>query len=243
MSQPTHFADVADRYDDLRSEEGVAPLVDVLLREGDLAGARVLEIGCGTGRVLNLVGGHAAALTGVDASPEMIEVARRKLGADVGLSIASAEDLPFEDRSFDAALMVLVVQHVDRPRAFGEARRVLASGGRVLVATPDPNAFPRSWMAPLFPSFVAVEQARFPRPEALVDELTSAGFRGSRFVRVALTREVARERALAALRGRAFSTFDLIEDAEFDAGVARAERELPARVSYSLDWAIVVGDR
>jgi ArsR family transcriptional regulator len=96
MSQARHFADVADRNDRLRTEEGVAPLVEALVREGALASRRVLEIGCGTGRILELIGKEAAARSGVDPSPEMIEVARRKLGADVDCEARRVDDMEFE---------------------------------------------------------------------------------------------------------------------------------------------------
>lgn len=44
---------------------------------------------------------------------------------------------------------------------------MLVGDGRLIIATPDADSFPRAWMAPLFPSYVAVEQARFPSRSAL----------------------------------------------------------------------------
>jgi ubiquinone/menaquinone biosynthesis C-methylase UbiE len=52
MSQLDHFERVAARYDELRSPPGLTILQDTLVTEGDLAGKRVLDIGCGTGAAL-----------------------------------------------------------------------------------------------------------------------------------------------------------------------------------------------
>ena len=108
-----------------------------MIREADLAGRRVLDIGCGTGRFLAQLSEKAKAW-GVDASPEMLEVARTRAGS-AGLKLGRAEELPFKDGWFERATMWLVAHLVDRPRAFAEARRVLSGHGRLAVATFDPS--------------------------------------------------------------------------------------------------------
>ena len=87
----------------------------------------MLDIGCGTGAHAELLARHFGCVpAGVDASDGMLAQARAKL-PDADLRLGTAERLPFEDgKNFDAALMVFVVHHVDHPRAFAEARRVLA---------------------------------------------------------------------------------------------------------------------
>ena len=216
-------------------------LFDALVREGDLRGRRVLEVGCGTGRL-------AAALTerencrvwAVDRSPEMLEVARRRTGADVGLRRAEAEALPFRAGWFERVVMRLVVHLVDRPRALAEARRVLGPGGRLVVTTFDPRHFDRFWLNTLFPSFEAIDRARFPSPDVLRDELARAGFAAVTVTPLEQQGAVDRENALDKIHGRHISTFDLIDEAEYREGLARAERELPERVEYALDWVVVV---
>ena len=114
------------------------------MREGDLTGRRVLEVGCGTGRFLDALAGRAKAW-GVDPSPEMLEVARGRVHG-AGLKLGSAEELPFKDGWFERAAMWLVVHLVDRPRAFVELHRVLAPGGKLVVATFDPVHFDEFWL-------------------------------------------------------------------------------------------------
>lgn len=241
MSQIDHFDSVAARYDRLRAPEDVTPVHELLAREGALSGKRVLDIGCGTGIHASILAEQfGCRMTGIDASAGMVRQARARID-DVQQGVA--EELPFADESFDAALMMMVAHHLDRSRAFAEARRVLGSGGLLLIVTTHPDAFPRFWMAPLFPSYVAVEQARFPTFAALDRDLDGAGFHSVRRVDHTVHRSFSREGALARLRGRHASTFDLLDPREYEAGVARAERQLPETVEYDLELMIVVATR
>jgi SAM-dependent methyltransferase len=243
VSQTEHFDAVAERYDALRVPPGLTILHDTLVREGDLAGRRVLDIGCGTGAALAILEQQfQCTVSGVDPSVGMLAQARRKL-PEADLRHGVAEDLPFPDESFDAALMMTVVQHVHRRRAFPETRRVLADGGRLVIATPDPAMFPHAWMAPLFPSYVEIEQRRFPAARTMEEELEGAGFGAVRCVSLSVQRRFDREHALERLRGRYASTFDHMSDAEYGEGLARAERDLPDPVEYQLEWLIVVAQR
>jgi ubiquinone/menaquinone biosynthesis C-methylase UbiE len=243
VSQLDHFDRVAGRYDQLRSPPGLTILHDTLVKEGDLAGKRVLDIGCGTGAALSVLEREfGCTVAGVDPSPRMLAEARRKLpAADIRKGVA--ETLPFSNESFEAAMMMTVVQHVDRARAFPEARRVLVDGGHFLIVTPDPEMFPQAWMAPLFPSYVEIEQARFPGRKTLEEELYASGYRAVRCVSLTVPRRFDRNYALERLRNRYASTFDHMSDEEYREGLARAERELPDPVEYMLQWAIVVADR
>jgi ubiquinone/menaquinone biosynthesis C-methylase UbiE len=239
LSRPD-FGKRAESYDRLRpADANWAELLAMLVREGELEGVRVLDVGCGTGRV-------AAALAernrvwAVDPSPEMLAVARRRLPRGAGVKQGRAEDLPFKDGSFDAAVMWLVVHLVDRPQAFMELRRVLEHGGRLLVATFDPAYFDVFWLNRLFPSLEAIDRARFPTPNELDGELRAAGFAETEFVRLTQRDSMDREHALARIRGKHISTFDLIGEDEYEAGLARAERELPDRIDYTAEWCVAV---
>ncbi len=77
----------------------------------------------------------------------------------------------------------------------------------------------------------------------LARELAAAGFGAVRFVRLSQRAELERADALARIRGRHISTFDLIGDEEYAAGLERAERQLPGRIDYKVDWLIAVAER
>ena len=197
----------------------------------------MLDVGCGTGRFLAQLA-PLAKVWGVDASPEMLEVARSRARV-AGLKLGTAEQLPFKDGWFERAVMWLVAHLVDRPRAFAEARRVLAPDGRFAVATFDPSYFDAFWLNELFPSMEAADRERFPTGPELEETLREAGFE-PRLLRLSQRGSLARDVALERIRGKHISTFDLISDEEYEAGLARAERELPERVDYAVEWLIVI---
>jgi SAM-dependent methyltransferase len=211
------------------------------VREGDLEGRRVLEVGCGTGRFLAALAGRAKAW-GIDPSPEMLEVARGRVHG-AGLKLGSAEELPFKDGWFERAAMWLVVHLVDRPRAFAELHRVLAPGGRLVIGTFDPAHFNAFWLNELFPSLEAIDRARFPTAEQLERELGAPGFGEVRLTRISQESSTDREQALERIRGKHISTFDLLDDDEYAAGLERAERELPEQVDYRIEWLLAVAVR
>ena len=197
----------------------------------------MLDIGCGTGRFLAQLAPVAKAW-GVDASPEMLDVARTRAGV-AGLKLGTAEQLPFKDGWFERATMWLVAHLVDRPHAFAEARRVLSSDGRFGVATFDPSHFDGFWLNELFPSMEAADLARFPTGPELEETLRETRFE-PRLLRISQCGSLARDVALERIRGKHISTFDLISDEEYEAGLARAERELPERVDYTVEWLVVI---
>lgn len=232
----------AQSYDALRPP-GTAwwRLFDVLVDQGDLRGRKVLDVGCGTGRLLQaLVERAHARAWGVDASEEMLRVARESLPATVGLRHGRAEELPFRDGWFERLTMSLVVHLVDRPRAFAEARRVTGRDGRLAIATFAPAHFDAYWLNPWFPSIEALDRVRFPTGDDLRGELAAAGFEDVTTVPVSSVEEIDRETALARIRGRHISTFDLLPPEEVRAGTARAERELPATVAIRLEQLVVI---
>ena len=114
-------------------------------------GDKVLDVGCGSGRLTmaaqNWVtpGGES---TGIDPSPEMIDVARRnadRLGLPIKFETGMVEALPFPNGSFDVVMSRLVLHHLPgdlKSRGLAEMRRVLKPGGLCLVIDFEPPKSP-----------------------------------------------------------------------------------------------------
>jgi len=237
------FSKLAARYDELRpADTNWDELFERVLALGRFTAGRALDVGCGTGRISAALAARGVKVWGVDPAPGMLEVARARVPRGVGLKEGTAEALPFRDGWFDAAVCWLTVHLMDRQRAFAELARVLSPGGRLVIATFDPAHFDAFWLNRLFPSMEAADRARFPRPEELEQELAAAGF-GTTLERLSQHASISRDDALARIRGRHISTFQLIGEDEYAAGLARAECELLDRVDYALEWLLVRGER
>jgi ubiquinone/menaquinone biosynthesis C-methylase UbiE len=129
------------RYDTERSKgyfefinnleiEMIAPLA---------AGKKVLEIGCGTGLILERVDAFSSEAHGVDISEGMLEACKSK---GLNVSLGSATDLPFEDASFDFCYSFKVLPHVpDIRKALLEIARVTRPGGRMVLEFYNPWSF------------------------------------------------------------------------------------------------------
>jgi ubiquinone/menaquinone biosynthesis C-methylase UbiE len=105
-------------------------------------GERVLDVGCGTGVLAMAIKSRVGAsdVHGIDASPEMIEVANEKAaqaGCEVHWQVALVEALPFPEAHFDLVTCSLVLHHLPgdlRRKGLAEVKRVLKPSGRFVAA-------------------------------------------------------------------------------------------------------------
>ena len=127
------FAATYDRFITGSQKAGLADMRQTLLKE---AHGDVLEIGAGTGLNVELYGTSVSSLTLTEPDPSMVkrlEHRASQVTPPAKVLRAPAEDLPFEDGSFDTVVATLVFCGVDdQPRAVREAKRVLRPGGTLL---------------------------------------------------------------------------------------------------------------
>jgi len=137
-----------DAYDDpvalLRAEnKAMFPWIINKLRTLCDHNGRILDVGCGGGFLSNELARQGYKVTGVDLSPESLNVARShdKTGS-VKYEVADAYKLPYADESFDALTAMDFLEHVDRPQEIiSEFSRVLKPGGLFFFHTFNRNPF------------------------------------------------------------------------------------------------------
>ncbi len=146
-------------------------------------GQKLLDVGCGTGSLAIVAKaklGPDGEVHGIDAAPEMIEVARRKAdnaGTDVRFQVGLIEDIPFPDDQFDVALSTFMLHHLPddlKRKGFAEIYRVLKPGGR--FATVDFGAPSSSMISHLMMLIFGHSRTQSNVPE-LMAMIGDTGFR------------------------------------------------------------------
>ena len=134
-----YFAVHAETWDSIRSlhvaESEVEQAIEAAL--GDEPIGRLVDIGTGTGRMIELFGGRADSAIGIDRSSEMLRLARVKLessGLRASLRQGDMYALPLDDAAADVVILHQVLHFAQAPaHAIAEAARVLSPGGRLLI--------------------------------------------------------------------------------------------------------------
>jgi len=142
-----YFAAMAEDWDRLRSLHVPEAQVEAAIRDivGDGAVEALLDLGTGTGRVLELVAPQAARATGIDLSPTMLNLARTAIERaglrNVQLRQGDLYALPTPANAFDLIIIHQVLHYLDEPaRALREAARCLCPRGRLIVIDFAPHA-------------------------------------------------------------------------------------------------------
>ena len=110
---------------------------------GDLKGKRVLDIGCGTGRIIQMLREHGAEIVALDISEEMVKAVSQKFPG-MECVVGDSDNLPFEDGSFDMVLGLFWIVHLkDLRKSFEEVYRVLKNGGRFILSNINQKKAPK----------------------------------------------------------------------------------------------------
>jgi demethylmenaquinone methyltransferase/2-methoxy-6-polyprenyl-1,4-benzoquinol methylase len=226
------YSHQAKHYDETRA---ASPSVLRPLREAltGAPGRRLADIGGGTGNYALALKREGWEPVVIDRSPDMLARAKAK-----GLeTVASdAQRLPFEAETFDAAMLISMLHHVeDRNRALAEARRILRPGGRLVLMGFTGEDAASLWIMDYFPTSRPWMEATHPPRAAFLDALPGAAMVEFQFEDMkdeslaALSADP--ERVLAAADRRRTSFFERMgrdHPDELRAGLARLQEDIVA---------------
>ena len=133
---------------------------------GEIKGKKVLDYGCGVGENSLLLASRGAEVTGIDISPELVEMARRRLELNqlVGeFRAVSGYNTGLPDGSMDVVFCMAVLHHLDLDQARREVLRVLKVGGAVIVQEPVRDSRTYTFLRKLIP-YSAHDNSEYERP-------------------------------------------------------------------------------
>ena len=178
------FDQWAVKYDDFRITPWFRYTQKLSVEQFSLAPeSKVLDVGCGTGfAVVYLVAALGVAKgCGIDIAPAMIDKAGQgvpnQLNDRIEFRVASAEEIPYPDQSFDHVLCTNSFHHYPNPlKALDEMRRVLRPGGELVIFENAPDNSPYTWAWDHYLRLRDKGHVRYYRSEELGQLIERAGF-------------------------------------------------------------------
>ena len=213
--------DYATSFGKYRSQttETTSALIRSVLRYVPTSpGARVIDIGCGTGRyALLLVSATEAQVFATDLSRAMVDKSREKdNGQDVSWFLSDACRMPFAGESFDVAFLFLVLHVVkDSKTALQEAYRILRPGGYCLILTHSRTQLDRQTVFRYFPEARKLNKRRMLSLTKLKELVREIGFHHLRTEEFVEATACSREAFLEKVRSRPNTSLRLMSDADF----------------------------
>lgn len=202
--------------------ERLVRLIEKLLGQ-DSQGAKILDIGCGTGRFTIPLALAGFKMFGADASPVMLAKAREKADSQlVNWSVQNITQQSFEDGKFDLVFISDLLHHLDEPiDALAECNRVLRPGGWIISKFGAMENIAKDPEHIFFSGVVDIDAARTPTEEDMKQWLMSAGF-------LKVTSHTVQEKTrlrgadrLSGARAKSISVLHMISQRQFEEGLAK----------------------
>ncbi len=194
---------------------------------GAMPGASLLDVGCGSGALIERLGNLGWRAEGLDLDPLAV-----KTGQERGLRVhlGTLEDPPYSDASFDAITMSHVIEHVHDPHALlRECHRVLKPGGRLVIVTPNIRSLGHKQFNAAWRGLEPPRHLQIFTPEALGRLGQEAGFQKPS---VSTTMQSANWMYVASESIRHTGTYAMDESESWIA-------KLRGRVMQHLEWAVL----
>lgn len=179
--------------------------------------AKILDIGCGTGKYGQMLKKCGYQLIGIDKSITQVNQAKEIIEAYLG----DATNLPFSDNSFDACVMIIMIHQLtkeERIKAFKEVYRVLKENGILIIKTCSHNDLTYRYAAKFFPKTLDVDKLRYPDIKELKEELSI--FPQVEIIPSTIIVEKSKEEFLEQYRKRGTSNFSFLTEKEIEEGIS-----------------------
>jgi ubiquinone/menaquinone biosynthesis C-methylase UbiE len=192
------------------------------------AGTAVLDVGAGTGRFADLFASRLGARA-VAVEPAVGMRDRRRSIGTAAWTAGRAEQLPLRDHAVDVVWLCCVIHYLDLVEAGHEIARVLKPDGHVLVRSCFPDRFDELVWMRWFPAARAIDEARMPTVEQVVDAWGAAGLQLVQRQPSAHLIAQNLDELADRLAHRAISTLELLTDEQFDAGMTALRHDARRR--------------
>lgn len=219
------YSKIASSYDEGRRllEQNTSLWMNLISTySGAGPGARVLDLGCGTGRFAVPMSTQLDyRVTGVDSSPDMLEKARAKdPDGRMTWEVGNADDIRYGEASFEMVFISHLMHHVDDPsQVVKSCHRIIADGGTVLIRYGAIERIREDPEHVFFPEVLTFDEARTPSISMVEGWMTAEGFSDVRSVSVVQkTYETPRAR-LQAASVKSTSVLSMISDDAFEQGL------------------------
>ena len=218
---------IAAFYDEGRSlsEQNTTLWLNMIAELSGLSkGARVLDLGCGTGRFSLLLANRLGYdVTGADLSAEMLSKAKQKdSNGDVNWMLTDASSLTLPGGSFDVAFLSHLLHHVDDPLAvLRECHRLLAPLATILIRYGAMDQIQNDVEHTFFPQVIDIDEPRTPTREITERWLLGADFIDISSLEIAQQTYQTGEAHLDAARAKSTSVLSMISEESFQAGIHR----------------------
>lgn len=164
----------ADQYDLSSGFLNSFENYELLRMFGDLKGKKILDVGCGTGRIVRDLIDSGGEVTALDISSEMLKLCEKRFPR-IECVVGDVEDMPFEDGTFDVCVSMFLIVHLrDLQQAFDEVYRVMKDGGMFILSNVNQRKAPKLKLAD---GKEIVIESYYHRPEDVLKALDRSFFK------------------------------------------------------------------
>jgi SAM-dependent methyltransferase len=223
---------IAGSYDQGRflSEQNIDLWIGLILKYARAAeGARLLDLGCGTGRFsIPIAEKLRYSVTGADSSPDMLDIARQKdRNRIVNWEVRDAQYLTYPDASFDVIFMSHLLHHCDNPRkVIDDCWRILDERGAILIRHGAIEQIRDDVEHTFFPETLAIDEARVFTVKKLENYLKDTGFSGVVSEEVTQQTYATSTDRLKAVTVKSTSVLTMIPPDAFAKGISRFQKHI-----------------